>query len=121
MKFQSLTGGPAGDLRQEYRDGRSAGPVTLGARHFFFRRRLTVYFLPYGEMTRYFRRVEAIPARIGCCAGEIAVENLVICARVDGAERELAQIQLPGRRAALTLMDALGRLAPGAAAGVPAS
>lgn len=164
----------AADLSAEYRAGRSVGVVTLGTRHLFFRRLWKVYYIPYGSLSRFFRRVAVVPARIGCCnTGEIRVEHLVLCAVPDGdgeagdgpssvrdgadarggmaaeqeirdhviggaaarggmrqdetgqgvqpdGERELAQIQLPGERAAVALIEELRRLAPGAACGKPA-
>ena len=104
----------------ERRAGRKIGVISLGAEHLFFRKGLTAYVLPYADISRYFRRVQAIPARIGCCAGELRIENLVLCvADAQGAETELAQIQLPGERAAKAVMQELGRLAPHAVAGRP--
>ena len=104
----------------ERRAGRKIGVISLGAEHLFFRQGLTAYVLPYADISRYFRRVQAIPARIGCCAGELRIENLVLCvADAQGSETELAQIQLPGERAAKALMNELGRLAPHAVPGRP--
>ena len=128
MRFALL---PTGDAeapetrrlwRDEYRAGHRIGVLSLGARHVFFRKGFTVYVLPYARMSRYFRRVLSVPARIGCCAGgELRIEHLVLCAADgdSGAERELAQVQLPGERAAKVVMDELERLAPGVAKGRP--
>ena len=106
---------------QEYRAGHRVGVLSLGTRNLFFRKGLKTYVLPYGEISRYFRRVLAVPARIGCCAGgELRIEHLVVCVTdASGAEREAAQIQLPGERAAKAVMDELRRLAPDAAVGKP--
>ena len=111
------------ELSAEYRAGHRVGVISLGDRHFFFRKLFTVYFIPYDAISRYFRRVLTVPARIGCCAGgELQIEHLVLCA-LNGAEtsieRELAQIQLPGGRAAKIVMDEMKRLAPDAASGKP--
>ena len=123
-------------MAADYRAGRGVGVITLGKRFFFFRKFLTVYYIPYERISRYFRRVEAVQAQIGCCGGEIRVENIVLCA-ADAAgaengkpetgnggteskraeEREIAQIQLPGEKAARLLMEELRRLAPQAIAG----
>ena len=123
MKFVPLplpeTPADAASLTAEYRAGRGVGVITLGENHFFFRKFLTLYYIPYQQISRYFRRVETVPARIGCCGGELRVENIVLCA-VNTAgvrEREIAQIQLPGEKAARVLMEELRRLAPHAAAG----
>ena len=117
MKYLPLTGteGDRTELEAEYRTGKSCGVIRLGEQHLFFKKLLSVYYIPYGDITRYFRRVEAVPAKIGCCSGEMQVENVVIC----GGDRELAQIQLPGKKAALFLMEELARLAPEASVGCP--
>lgn len=115
----AVSGQESRALDAERRAGRRIGVVTLGARDFFFRRGLTAYYIPYADIRRYFRRVLAIPARVGCCTGgELHVEHIVVCG--DGG-RELAQIQLPGERAALALMDQLHALAPNAAVGRPSA
>ena len=103
----------------EYKAGRRIGIIRLGRQHIFFRKGLTVYAAPYAQISRYFRRVLTVPARIGCCAGgELHIEHLVLCGGASGG-RELAQIQVPGERAARILMDELRRLAPDAASGCP--
>ena len=109
------------DWSAEYRAGHRIGVLSLGTSRLFFRKALTVYVLPYTELRRYFRRVLAVPARIGCCTGgELRIEHLVLCVSdASGAEREAAQIQLPGERAAKAVMDELRQLAPGAASGKP--
>ncbi|MBQ9492467.1 MAG: hypothetical protein IJR54_01865 [Oscillibacter sp.] len=112
------------DWRAEYRAGRRVGVLSLGARNLFFRKGWTVYVLPYARLSRYFRRVLSVPARIGCCAGgELRIEHLVLChtSAADRVEQELAQIQLPGERAAKAVMRELARLAPDAVAGCPAA
>ena len=115
MKFVPLLEQSGGNLSAEYRAGRRIGVLSLGRRHLFFRKRLTAYYLPYGSIQRYFRRVEAVPVRMGCCGdGELRLENLVLC----GQDRELVQIQLPGERAALAVLDELSRRASKAAQGV---
>ena len=109
------------DWSAEYKAGHRIGALSLGSGALFFRKALTVYVVPYTKIRRYFRRVLAIPARIGCCAGgELRVESLVVCVSdASGAEREAAQIQLPGERAAKIVMSELRRLAPDAASGKP--
>ena len=111
------------DWRDDYRAGHRIGVLSLGTRCLFFRKAFTVYVIPYPQIRRYFRRVLAIPARIGCCTGgELRIEHLVLCVPdASGAEREAAQIQLPGERAAKAVMDELRRLAPDAASGKPDS
>ncbi|MBR4211762.1 MAG: hypothetical protein IKR84_05180 [Oscillibacter sp.] len=114
---------PSPDWPAAYRAGRRIGVISLGEQSLFFRKGWTVYALPYARLSRYFRRVLAVPARIGCCAGgELRIEHLVLCAvdPASGVEKELAQIQLPGERAAKAVMNELRVLAPEAASGRPA-
>lgn len=137
------------DLSAQYKAGRRIGVVTLGEQYLFFRRLWKGYYIPYDALSRFFRRVVAVPAKIGCCnTGEIRVEHLILCAvpgadggqpgktgsggqlgktgsggqlgengGQPGSERELAEIQLPGERAALALMEELRLRAPQAAYG----
>jgi hypothetical protein len=58
-----------------------------------------------------------VPAKLCCGKGDLEVENLVIC----GDKGELAQIQLPGTRAAKVLMEELENLIPEAEFGRPSS
>ncbi len=102
-------------LQAEYREGREIGRIRLGAAVLFFRSRRKVFYIPYTEIRRYFRRVLLVPAKMCCGRGNFQMEHLVLC----GDEGELAQIELPGTQAAKVLMECLGELAPDAAAGSP--
>ena len=117
MKFEALTS-PAGDmaaLQAEYKQARQIGKLYLGAQHLFFRVGLKAFFIAYGDIRRYFRRVMLVPAKLCCGKGDFEIEHLVIC----GDDGELAQIQLPGAKAGKVVMEELARLAPGAAVGRP--
>ena len=115
MKFESLTS-PAADasaLQEEYKCAREIGKLRLGQQHLYVRSGLKCYYLPYSDIRRYFRRVMRVPAKMCCGKGDFEIENLVICG--DGGE--LAQIQLPGVKAAKAVMESLAELAPNAAVG----
>ena len=115
MKFEPLTR-PAGDgalLREEHRQAREIGNLRLGQENLYFRAGLKVYYIPYGDIRRYFRRVMRVPAKLCCGKGDFEIEHLVIC----GESGELAQIQLPGAKAAKIVMECMAELAPDAAAG----
>lgn len=86
-------------LRKEYKEANMTGVVRLGQSIFFFRRGLKVYYIPYDEIKRCFRRVMLISA--GSNGGNMKLETLVIA----DDERELAQVQLPGADAAKLLLD----------------
>ena len=106
MKFYPLASELANEvLFAGYKEGREIGKARLGAKCLYFRDKLKVYYIPYEDMTRVFRRVLLIPAKM-CC---------VICT----AEGEKAQIQLPGERAGKIMLEELTRLAPHAEVGKP--
>ena len=115
MKFYPLTDvtkEPEG-LQEEYKAGRKIGKIHLGETHFFFRSMRKVFYIPYTEIRRYFRRVMMVPAKLCCGKGEFQMEHLVIC----GDAEELAQIELPGTQAAKVLMECMNELAPDAISG----
>lgn len=98
-----------------YKEGREIGKACLGPKCLYFRDKLKIYYIPYGDMTRVFRRVLLIPAKMCCGKGDFEVENIVISTE----KGEVAQIQLPGERAGKIMLEELARLAPGAEVGKP--
>ena len=98
-----------------YKEGREIGKIRLGAKALYFRDKLKVYYVPYEDMTRVFRRVLMIPATMCCGKGDFEVENIVICTE----KGEVAQIQLPGERAGKIMLEELAKLAPHAEIGKP--
>ena len=117
MKFYALASELANEvLFAGYKEGREIGKARLGAKCLYFRDNLKVYYIPYEDMTRVFRRVLLIPAKMCCGKGDFEVENIVICTE----KGEVAQIQLPGERAGKIMLEELSRLAPGAEVGKPA-
>ena len=117
MKFYPLVPGaeqPAG-LASEYKAARVIGKVRLGELRLFLRAGLRVYYIPYAEVRRCFRRVQLIPAKMCCGRGDFEVENLVVC----GDAGELIQVQLPGAKAAKILMKELEERIPEAEFGKP--
>lgn len=117
MKFYPLTDtqAPEQDLQSEYGAAREIGKLRLGELRLYFRKARRVYYIPYTDVRRCFRRVMLVPAKLCCGRGDLEVENLVVC----GDAGELAQIQLPGTRAAKLLMAELERLIPEAEFGRP--
>ena len=118
MKFYPLTSTEenAESLQAEYKTAQEIGKLRLGAKKLYFRSARKIFYIPYNEIHRYFRRVMLVPAKLCCGKGDFAIEHLVIC----DIDRELAQIQLPGSRAAKVLMERMGSLAPDAIVGMPA-
>ena len=115
MKFESLASQAADPslLQEEYRQAREIGKLRLGQRNLYIRAGLKAFYIPYADIRRYFRRVMQVPAKMCCGKGNFEIENLVIC----GDAGELAQVQLPGAKAAKIAMDCLAELAPDAASG----
>ncbi len=105
MKFYSLvnTSTILDSLDADYKNAREVGIIKLGESCFFFRKGLKVYYIAYKDITRCFRRVVAVPAQLCCGKGNFEIENLVIYA----GDAEVAQIQLPGTKAAKLLMEEL--------------
>ena len=117
MKFHPLVTvvNDRNSLESEYRAAREIGKVRLGELRLFFRSGLKIYYIPYKDVRRCFRRVQVIPARRRFGRGDFQLENLVIC----GGEGELAQVQLPGTKAAKQLMEELEERIPEAEFGKP--
>lgn len=97
-----------GILQTEYKNARQIGVLRIGESCLYVKRGFRVYYIPYNDISRCFRRVMLVPAKLCCGKGEIPVENLVICTK----EGELAQVQLPGTKAAKALMEALKEKMP---------
>ena len=119
MRFYSLTETTADPavLQDDRTGGREIGKILLGRQFLFCKHGLKTYYSPYSEITRYFRRVQLIPAKMCCGRGDFEIENLVI----HSAKGEVAQIQLPGTRAGKALMEELKQRAPHAISGKAAA
>lgn len=117
MKFYPVTNEETNVsvLTAEHQSGREIGSIRLGSQYLFFKEKRKVYYIPYADITRVFRRVVLVQARMCCGKGNLEVENLVIC----GEKGELAQIQVPGARAGIILLEELSKLAPHAEIGKP--
>ena len=119
MKFYSVLDKGAfsdvSDLAADYKDGRAIGVVRIGKKNLFFRRMLKVYCIPFADIRRCYRRVVMVPARMCCGAGNLDIENIVI----ENGDGEIAQIEVPGRKAAVEMMKVLEERIPHAQFGCP--
>lgn len=117
MRFEPLTSSAKDEtaLREEYNQARKFGKLRLGPSCLFFKKGLKAFYIPYSEISRYFRRIMVVPGKLCCGRGDFKIEHLVIC----GEAGELAQIQLPGAKAAKVVMECMAQLAPNAAVGRP--
>ena len=112
MKFTPLLKEAAADasaLSQEYAEAEEFAPAKLGAAHFFFKVGRKVYYLPLAAITRCFRRVELVNARMGCCNQGLPMESIVVCG---AEEQELAQIRFGSERMSKALLAALEKACP---------
>ncbi len=96
------------DMEQDYKAGRAIGIVRLGKEHLYFRRIRKIYYVPYTDIRRCFRRVMRVPAKLCCGRGDLEVENLVICTD----QGEVAQLQMPGAKAGKILLEELKNRMP---------
>jgi len=110
LRFCSLTSSSAekASLEADYKNGREIGIIRLGEKALFFRKHFKIFYVSYNELTRCFRRVLSVPAKLCCGKGEFVIENLVIYT----GETEAAQIQLPGTKAARILIEELKKKSP---------
>ena len=115
MKFIALQeSNPAPEksvLAREYDDAVDFTPARIGEERLFFRSGRRVYYISLGAVTRCFRRVELVNARMGCCNQGLPMESVVVCGE---GEKELAQIRLASERMGVALLDALKTACPGA-------
>mgnify|MGYP001137097208 CR=1 FL=1 len=113
MRFYSLEQTQAverQELAQDYKESREIGIVRIGKERLYFRRMRKIYYIPYADIRRCFRRVMLVPAKLCCDRGDLEVENLVICTD----RGEAAQIQLPGAKAGKILLEELKKRLPDA-------
>ena len=105
MKFYPITTTvPDAALKSDYDAGRAIGNVQLGNTYLFFKEKRKLYYIPFADMTRVFRRVMLVQTKMCCGKGDLEIENIVLCGKDD---TELVQIQLPGSRAGVIMLEEL--------------
>ena len=115
MKFVSLqnqsSAVDSAAIEREYTEAEDFTPARIGTEHFFFKSGRKTYFIALAEITRCFRRVELVSARMGCCNQSLPMESVVIFGE---GEQELAQIRLASERLSKALLSALEKACPNA-------
>ncbi len=116
MKFYPVTvAAPDAALKADFDASRAIGNVQLGDAFLYFKVKRKMYYVSYQEVTRVFRRVQLVQTKMCCGKGNLEVENLVVCT----AAGEVAQIQLPGSRAGVILLEEVAKRAPHVQIGKP--
>ena len=79
MKFYQVTGETTekSAVLPEYKEAREFGAVRVGKTMLFFRKGRKTYCMSYPEISRFFRRVMLVPAKMCCASGKLPVESLV--------------------------------------------
>ena len=110
MKFKAWTSSTLDDavLKEDYDAARGIGSVSIGRKALFFRKRLNLFYVPYDAVECCFRRVNEVPAQMGCCMGSYDRESLVI----HTAEKEPMEVSLPDTRSARAAIQELGKYLP---------
>ncbi len=95
-------------LQNDLRSAHEVGALLIGSTCLFFRARFKTYYIPYEDIDRCFRRVTLMPARLCCGQGDLELESLIVCS----GGKEVAVIDLPGKRAAMSVMEELKEKLP---------
>ncbi len=104
MKFYSLGTKEVAngkELQPQFDAGHQIGAVCVSDEYLFFKKGLKRYVIAYREAERIFRRVRTVTANICCEGGDLRFDYLVI---MQGGT-ELAEVQLPGQKAAQMLLE----------------
>lgn len=117
MKFYPLSNTTLDDavLNASHKTAREIGKARLGDNCLFIREKLKTYYVSYSDITRVFRRVVSVRATMCCGKGNLEIEHVVVCTEAG----ELVQVQMPGARAGVIMLDELAKKAPHAAVGKP--
>ena len=100
-------------LVSDYKSGILYKNICLGKSYFYFKSLFTKYYISYDDIKCAFKRVRVLPHK----NGSLQVDYLVLS---DG-EKELAEIQFAGRRAATEVFDELKHRCKNATFNCPSS
>ena len=111
MRFYEATGTVLDEaaLKNNYKNAHEIGVLRIAEECVFFRSGLKTYYIAYPDISRFFRRVQSVPAKLCCGRGTFEIENLVLMS----GDKEIAQIQMPGERAGKAAMAELREKLPG--------
>ena len=112
MKFYPVTTAVSDEssLREDYNGAHEVGALRIGSGSLFFRARFRTYYIPYADIDRCFRRIMMVPAKMCCGRGDFEMESLVVCC----GGKEVASVDLPGKKAAQLVIEELKGKLPNA-------
>lgn len=97
-------------FKTDFKSAHQIGSICLGQHCLYLKKLFKIYYIPYPKITRAYRRVFLVPAKMCCASGNLEVQSIVI----ESVKGELANVNLPGERAVQILMEELKEKAPGA-------
>jgi len=104
-------------LFQQEQAGRHLGNMTVGTDHLFWKKGLSRYAMPYSDIRRYWRRIEQVNGKTGCCSNDFSMHFLIV--RTDEEELKLSIGDSLYRQEPEQLMEALAELLPDVPSGKP--
>lgn len=95
-------------LKADCKGARQIGLISLGEICLYVRKPLKTYYISYSDIKRAYRRVLLVPAKMCCASGDLPVESLVLHSETG----EIANVTLPGTKAAQILIEEIKKKAP---------
>ena len=96
------------DLKKDYDEAHKIGALHIGKICAFIRAGFKTYYIPYSDISRFFRRVQTVPIKMCCGKGDMKIEHIVFMCN----DKEVIQVQMPGTKAAKIAMGELSALMP---------
>lgn len=106
------------ELYEQSRGKAVYGKLIPGDTHLFYRRGMALYAVPYSAIQRWWRRVEEVASRVGCCSNDFSIHKLGLQLK-DGSELMLKIGEGLYRQEPERLMEALLERQPQIAVGKP--
>ena len=100
----------AGQLETDCKNAHQIGSISLGQHCLYLKKLFKTYYIPYSKITRAYRRVFLVPAKMCCASGNLEVQSIVL----ESSKGEIANVNLPGEKAVQILMEELKEKAPAA-------
>lgn len=106
------------ELYEQSRNKTAYGKIIPGDSHVFCRQGLRLYAVPYQDIAVWWRRIEEVASRVGCCSNDFSIHKLVLRLS-DGSELMLKIGEGLYRQEPERLMEALHAICPHIPTGKP--